>query len=134
MFIVMESSMSAITDSMISCRVSPIVPDMLYLDALPVSWAGIAEYNLEARPVGSIFLKSSSYSSMMLRFTESTKDKFLSFRYASIAWGIPPTSIYSLKSLMSFLCTASPNGRILVKLSLMSCIVTSSPCAHLNSS
>ena len=53
------------------------------------------------------FSMSLRYSARMSRLTLSTSPKSLSARYAPTAWGMPPTSMYSLNSLSALRWSAS---------------------------
>ena len=70
----------------------------------------------------------------MSRFTVSTALRSFVLMYLSTACGIPPTSIYSLKSLISLRWVASPRGCFCSSTVFSRVNVTLSPIAHLNSS
>ena len=131
---VFESFSSAI-DSRIFSALSPFKTlETWYLEAFLLSCAGIASNRLDNFPVGSIFLKSSSYRLRISLFIWSTFLKLFVSIYSFTACGIPPTSIYKRKSLISFLWIWAPTGFPESNTFFSNGIVVISPTAHRNSS
>ena len=70
----------------------------------------------------------------MSRFTASTRPKSLASRYSETAWGIRPTSMYSLKRRSALRCSGAGRGERSSAEERMRFARASSPQAQRNSS